>query len=252
MVAALNAMRVLTDPVETGTVCLCLPQDVQTEAYDYPLDFFKERIHRIDRRPLSQQNLEFLVEKIKSKSRPMIIAGGGIFYSLATKELKDFVEATGIPVAFTNAGNSALPWSQPQNVGGMGVMGTMAANRLAKEADLILAIGTRLMDFTTISKAAFQNPNVDIITININNFDAHKMDAIPILGDAKDALRDLTATLQADEYHVSEEYAQEIAQLRSDWHDEVTFNYSAQPEEGKQIFTANCGHWGIERFFGRK
>jgi len=124
MTSAINAMRVLTDPADTGAVCLCLPQDVQCEAYDYPEGFFRERVHHIDRRPISKESLKIAVEKIRSKKKPLMIAGGGVHYSLATKQLREFVEATGIAVAFTNAGKSGLPWSVRQNLGGVGVTGT--------------------------------------------------------------------------------------------------------------------------------
>ena len=229
--SAINAMRVLVDPAETGAVCLALPQDVQDMAYDYPEEFFKERVHRIDRRPISNASLNLVVEKIKEKKRPLIIAGGGVFYSLATAQLKTFVEATGIPAAFTNAGNSALPWDHPQNLGGMGVMGTQCANLIAKSADLIIAVGTRLMDFTTTSKGAFQDPNVEIIGINVASFDAWKMDAIPVLADAKEALEAIEMQLQVEEYHVDGDYVSEYGQLKADWNAEVDRLRAILPDE---------------------
>ena len=232
MTAAINAMRVLTDPVETGAVCLALPQDVQAEAYDYPKDFFKERVHRIDRRPLSQESLQIVLDKITSKKKPLIIAGGGVHYSLATEALQNFVEATGIPVAFTNAGKSALRWDQPQNVGGMGVMGTKPANLLARDADLIIAVGTRLMDFTTNSKGAFLNPDCELLTINVGNFDAYKMDATPILADAKEALQTLTTELKAKKYHVEGSYRDTIKTWKAEWDLEVDRLLSVSPKEG--------------------
>jgi len=232
MTAAINAMRVLTDPVETGAVCLALPQDVQDQAYDYPEEFFKERVHRIDRRPISKKSLEIAINKIKLKKRPLIIAGGGVHYSLATEQLKTFAESTGIPVSFTNAGKSALRWDHPQNLGGTGVTGTLAANKIAKDADLIIALGTRLMDFTTISKGAFQNPNVEILSINVSNFDAYKMDSIQILVDAKEALVSLTEELKKTGYHVEGAYQDEYSRLKDEWSKEVDRLRAIKPKEG--------------------
>jgi len=232
MTAVINAMRVLTDPVDTGAVCLCLPQDVQCEAYDYPEEFFRERVHRIDRRPISKESLRIAVKKIMSKKRPLAIAGGGIHYSLAAEQLKEFVEKIRIPVAFTNAGNSALRWDIPQNLGGMGVAGTLPANMVAKEADLIIALGTRLMDFTTISKSAFQNPNVELLAINVSNFDAYKMDAIPILADAKEALIAITEELTKRGYRVDKAYEEEYMKLKVEWNREVDRQFSRRPREG--------------------
>ncbi len=235
MSSAINAMRVLTDPVETGPVCICLPQDVQTEAYDYPEEFFRERVHRIDRRPISKKSLEIVLNKIKEKKRPLVIAGGGVHYSLATKELEEFAEHTKIPIAFTNAGKSALRWDHPQNVGGMGVMGSKVANVLAKKADLVIALGTRLMDFTTISKGAFQNPEVEILGVNVANFDAYKMDAIPILADAKRALESLNAIFSESPYEVNDSYQKEISNLVKEWNKEVDRVRTIQPEKGSKF-----------------
>ena len=234
MTSAINAMRVLTDPAETGAVCLALPQDVQDMVFDYPIDFFKDRVHRIDRRPLSSFSLGIIINKLKQKQRPLIIAGGGIHYSLATNQLKEFVELTGIPVAFTNAGKSALRWDHPQNLGGTGVMGTSAANKIAKKADLIIAIGTRLMDFTTISKGAFQNPDVEIISINVSNFDAYKMDAIQALADARTALSASTTELQKVGYHVESSYEKEYKKLKAEWDGEVERLRALQPQNGSE------------------
>ncbi|MHA1110353.1 MAG: 3D-(3,5/4)-trihydroxycyclohexane-1,2-dione acylhydrolase (decyclizing) [Promethearchaeota archaeon] len=219
LTSLINAMRVLTDPAETGAVCIALPQDVQTEAFDFPVSFFKKRIHRIDRRPLSTEAKKIAIDLLHSKKRPLIIAGGGIHYSLAYDALDQFVKNTGIPVAFTQAGKSALRWDHPQNMGGMGVTGTKAANILAKEADLIIAIGTRLMDFTTVSKGAFLNPDVEIIGVNVSNFDAYKMEATPILADAKEALLSLNDALK--KYSTSQEYQKHIQTLKEEWDSEV-------------------------------
>ncbi|MHA1899655.1 MAG: 3D-(3,5/4)-trihydroxycyclohexane-1,2-dione acylhydrolase (decyclizing) [Promethearchaeota archaeon] len=221
MSSAINAMRILTDPTETGAVCLALPQDVQSQKFDFPLSFFKERIHRIDRRPISNESLKIVIDKILTKKRPLIIAGGGIHYSLASETLKKFIEFSKIPVVFTNAGKSALPWEHPQNLGGMGVMGTSAANLMAEKSDLIISIGTRMMDFTTISKAAFQNPEMEMIGINISNFDAYKMDSIPILADAREALSSLLQELKKSKYKLSENYVNEYSNEKTKWNLEV-------------------------------
>ena len=230
--AAINAMRVLTDPIETGAVCLCIPQDVQVEAYDYPEDFFRERIHRIDRRPISRETLEIAVAKIRAKKKPLIIAGGGVHYALATDQLEEFVRITGIPVAFTNAGKSALRWDHPQSLGGMGVMGTLAANKIAKESDLIIAIGTRLTDFTTISKGAFQNPSVEFLSINVSTLDAYKMEAVQVLADAKEALMALTTELKKLGYAVDVIYSMHIKHLKVEWEKEVDRLYNLKPDPG--------------------
>ena len=230
MTSMINAMRILTDPAETGAVCIALPQDVQTEAYEYPESFFKKRIHRIDRRSLSSESLEIVSKLLQTKKKPLIIAGGGIHYSLAFDMLDEFTRKHRIPVAFTQAGKSALRWDHPQNVGGIGVTGTKAANILAREADLILVVGTRLMDFTTISKGAFQNPDVQIVSINISNFDAYKMDAIPILADAKQALSMLNIAL--GEFKTSEAYQKHVHALKVEWDTEVERILAIQPEEG--------------------
>lgn len=228
MTSAINAMRVLTDPAETGAVCIALCQDVQAEAYEWPEYWFKKRIHRIDRRPISEMSLTVAAGKIRNSERPMIIAGGGIHYSLAADSLKIFCESTGIPAAFTNAGKSALRWDHHQNLGGMGVMGTSAANITAKEADLVIAIGTRLMDFTTVSKDAF-SPDVEILSINISNFDAYKMDGFQVLADAREALDSLMAEL--DDYRVSDAYKKKYAELKTEWDAEVDRIRSIKPTD---------------------
>ena len=191
MTACINAFRVLTDPIETGAVTLCLPQDVQTETYDYPEDFFSKRVWRIERHEPSKQAINEAVNIIRNAKKPLIIAGGGVHYSFACETLKQFANTFAIPVAETQAGKSALHWRDPMNVGGVGVMGSQAANVLAKEADLILAIGTRLSDFTTASKSAFQNPNMQLLHINPNRLDGNKMDAVFIQADAKQAYQKL-------------------------------------------------------------
>jgi len=234
MTSAVQAMRVLSDPENTGAVCLALPQDVQDAAFDYPESFFRKRVHRIDRRPLSGESLELLAEAVQRKKRPLIIAGGGIHYSLAVEALKMLVESTGMPVAFTNAGKSALRWDHPQNLGGMGVMGTRPANVLAQKADLVLSIGTRLMDFTTVSKAAFQNPQMELFSVNVSSFDGYKMDSTCILADAREALVSLRERLASGGYSVESIYRQEISDLLGAWHGEVDRLRSCVPAQGEK------------------
>jgi 3D-(3,5/4)-trihydroxycyclohexane-1,2-dione acylhydrolase (decyclizing) len=231
MTAALNAMRVLTDPVDTGAVTLCLPQDVQSEAYDYPVEFFKKRVHFIERRALSKLASERANELISRKQKPIIIAGGGVHYSQATDELKSFAEEFHIPVAETQAGKSALPWDHPLNVGAIGVTGSLVANVLAKDADLVIGVGTRFQDFTTASKQAFQNPEVEFLSINVSAFDGLKLNAVSALADAKEALVSLQDILKAKGY-TSGYKKNEIQMLNDKWKEEVDRLYADEREEG--------------------
>lgn len=195
MSACINAMRVLTDPAETGAVTLCLPQDVQGEAWDYPESFFARRVHRLDRRPPSAAQLADAVEAIKASRKPLIVCGGGVKYSAAGEGLVSFAERYDIPFAETQAGKGTVVSSHPLNVGGVGETGCLAANLLAKEADLVIGIGTRFSDFTTSSKWIFQSPGVRFLNVNVSNFDAWKLDGIPMLADAREALSALSAAL---------------------------------------------------------
>ncbi len=167
-------------PAETGAVTLALPQDVQAEAYDYPAAFFEKKVHYIDRRPPAADAVKRAAELIAGSKRPLIVSGGGTLYSSAERELTEFAEAFGIPVAETQAGKSALPWGHRLNVGAVGVTGSLAANLLAKEADLIIGVGTRYSDFTTASKSAFANPGVRFVNINISGFDSAKLNGEPL------------------------------------------------------------------------
>jgi 3D-(3,5/4)-trihydroxycyclohexane-1,2-dione acylhydrolase (decyclizing) len=214
--AALGAMRVLTDPIETGAVTIALPEDVQAEALDVPLEFLADREWHI-RRPRPDANLvREVARQIASSSRPMIVAGGGVIYSDATDALQEFVATTGIPVGMSQAGVGTLPWDHAQNLGAVGATGTTAANRLARSADLIIGIGTRYSDFTASSRTAFQNPDVKFININIASFDAFKHgSATPVVADARESLLELMSTLS--DYSVSPEYAREIGQEKSAW-----------------------------------
>jgi len=217
--ALMEAMRVLTSPSQTGAVTLALPQDVQTEAWDYPEELFKKRVWSIPRPPADREQLKRAVTWLREAKRPLILAGGGIIYSEATKALKEFVEQTGIPVAETQAGKGALPSDHPQNLGAIGVTGTKAANSIAREADLILAIGTRLGDFPTASKTAFQDPEVRFINLNIAELDAYKHAALPLVADAKVTLEELKERLR--DFRISEEYRQKIARLKREWDEEL-------------------------------
>lgn len=231
MTAALNAMRVLTDPAETGAVTLALPQDVQTEVYDYPERFFEKRVYRTDRRAPSDTAVERAVSLIRSKKKPLLIAGGGVHYSLATESLREMAEAFQIPVGETQAGKSALSWDHPLNLGAIGVTGTKAANLVARDADLVIGVGTRLADFTTSSKSAFQNPDVEFLTINVNTADAAKMGSEALVGDAMATLDILRNRLAEKDYQTSYRI-DEIENLKSDWDQEVDRLYGAELADG--------------------
>ncbi|WP_248928397.1 3D-(3,5/4)-trihydroxycyclohexane-1,2-dione acylhydrolase (decyclizing) [Paenibacillus hamazuiensis] len=231
MTAALQAMRVLTDPAETGAVTLALPQDVQSEAYDYPAAFFDKRVHLIERRTPSEAALNRAAELIRIKKRPLLIAGGGVHYSQATQELIRFAEKFHIPVTETQAGKSALSWKHPLNAGSIGTTGSLAANRLAQEADLIIAVGTRLGDFPTASKSAFGHPGADILSINISAFDALKLNATSLVADARVALKALSEELGGSSYR-SGYSPDEIGRLKAEWTREVERLYAVKREDG--------------------
>lgn len=231
MSAALQAMRVLTDPAETGAVTLALPQDVQAEAYDYPETFFEKRVHVLDRRPPSQGAVERAAALIAGKSKPLIIAGGGVHYADASRELTAFAEAFGIPVTETQAGKSILPWTHPLNMGAIGVTGTLAANRLAQEADVIIGIGTRYSDFTTSSKSAFGNEGVQFVNLNISGFDSAKLNGLQLTADAKEGLVALQAELAAIGYKSGYDEAA-LANLKTEWDREVDRLYAIESDNG--------------------
>jgi 3D-(3,5/4)-trihydroxycyclohexane-1,2-dione acylhydrolase (decyclizing) len=193
--ALLGAMRVLTDPVETGAVTVCLPQDVQAEAYDFPDALFAKRVWHVARPVPEPAAVDRAAAVIRSARRPLIIAGGGVIYAEASAELDAFARATGIPVADTQAGKGALSWDHPNSVGGVGSTGTPVANRLAREADVIIGIGTRYSDFTTASRTAFAAPGVRFVNINVAAFDAAKQSAVSVVADARAGLAALTASL---------------------------------------------------------
>ena len=195
MPAALEAMRVLTDPAETGAVTLALPEDVQVEAFDFPTAFFDRRVWTVFRRPPAPEALARAVRMVHAARRPLIVAGGGLIYSAATAALRELVDATGIPVAETQAGRGALISAHPLSLGAIGATGTLAANRLACDADLVIGIGTRWSDFTTASKSAFQDPDVRFVNVNVAGSDAAKLSGLPVLADARVALEQLRGAL---------------------------------------------------------
>lgn len=194
MSAMLNAFRVLTDPADTGAVCIALPQDVEGEAYDYPETFFARRVWQIERRPATEIAIRKAAEVIRGAKKPMLICGGGVRYSEAHAAFKRFAEAYGIPFGETQAGRSAIEWDHPLNLGGLGVTGCSAANEIAKEADCVIGVGTRYTDFTTSSKWLFRE-NAKFVNINVSEFQAYKMDATPVIADARDALEKLETAL---------------------------------------------------------
>lgn len=219
MTAMIQAMRVLTNPADTGAVTICLPQDVQGEAWDFPSYFFQKRVHRIERRLPTKASVADAVEMIKKKKKPIMICGGGVRYAEAAEELKQFAETFRIPFGETQAGKSAIESSHPYNLGGIGVTGNLAANTIAKEADLVIGIGTRFTDFTTASKQLFQNKEVEFLNINISEFHANKLDALKVIADAKEGLLALIAELQAIDYQSS--YTAEIADVKEAWETEL-------------------------------
>lgn len=213
---ALAAMRVLTDPAETGAVTIALPEDVQAEAFDVPVEFLQHREWHI-RRPRPERGaLARATDAIRAVSNPVIVAGGGVLYSGAEDELRAFVEATGIPVGTSQAGGGVLDWDHPQNLGGVGATGTLAANRITADADLVIGIGTRYSDFTTASRTVFQNPDVTFVNVNVAPFDAYKHGTqLPVIADAREAITELSEAL--DGFAVAPDYAERIAREKAEW-----------------------------------
>jgi 3D-(3,5/4)-trihydroxycyclohexane-1,2-dione acylhydrolase (decyclizing) len=210
-----EAMRVLTSPAQTGAVTLALPQDVQAEAGDYPEELFEKRVWHIARSEPEGALLTKAAQWIRAARNPMIVAGGGVIYSEASEALSHFAATTGVPVGETQAGKGSLPFDHPQNLGAIGVTGTPGANIAAREADLVITIGTRLSDFTTASKTAFQNPEVRFIAINVAEFDAFKHAALPLVCDARVGLYRLSEAVAG--YRVSAHYTQSIAAWKAQW-----------------------------------
>lgn len=216
MSALLSAFRVLTDPANTGAVCLAIPQDVEGEAYDYPESFFKKRVHRLARRLPEAEALREAAEVIRKAQKPLLICGGGVRYSEAHEEFRTFAEKTGIPFAETQAGKSAVLYDHPLNLGGIGVTGCSAANEIAREADVVIGVGTRYTDFTTASKWLFRE-DAKFVNINVSEFQALKLEAVPVVADAKRALPALMSAL--DGYRPS--YTDEIKTARDRWFKEL-------------------------------
>ncbi len=237
-----EAMRVLTSPSETGAVVLAMPQDVQADAFDYPVELFERRVWTIPRQRGDAHILHKAVEWIKMAQKPLLIAGGGVHYSEANDALAHFAELTGIPVTETQAGKGALRYDHPQELGAMGVTGTPGANILAREADLIIGVGTRYSDFTTASKTAFQNDDVRFVNINVCEFDAFKHNALPVVADAKVALDELSAALKG--HHVSQSWSSRVSKYHAEWDKEVERIYSHRHgppiSQGEVIGVVNC------------
>lgn len=221
MTACINAMRVLTDPAETGAVCIALPQDVEGEAWDYPEYFFQKRVHHIDRVKPTERAIEEAVKAIAKAERPLMIFGGGVKYSEAEAVFQKFAEKYGIPFGETQAGKGTIAWEHELNMGGVGETGGLAANTLAKDADVVIGVGTRYTDFTTSSKWIFQNPNVQYVNINVSRFHAYKLDGIQVVGDAGAALEMLDEALGKTGYHVSDAYAADIKAAKAAYTKEV-------------------------------
>ncbi|MFN3015406.1 3D-(3,5/4)-trihydroxycyclohexane-1,2-dione acylhydrolase (decyclizing) [Vibrio coralliilyticus] len=235
-----QAMRVLTDPVECGPVTLSLPQDVQTMAFDYPEHFFAEKVHRIRRPGADEHELQLAIETIAQAKQPLVIAGGGIHYAEATQEFSDFVEAFGLPVGETQAGKGALAWDHPSNLGSIGVTGSEAVNTLASEADVVIAVGTRLQDFTSSSRALFR-PDAKIVSLNVNGFDATKHYSAPLVADAKRTLPQLGSGLIG--WNICPDWKSKAESLRLKWNETVeiamTDRQSELPTDAEVIGAVN-------------
>ncbi|MFI1165189.1 3D-(3,5/4)-trihydroxycyclohexane-1,2-dione acylhydrolase (decyclizing) [Streptomyces sp. NPDC020801] len=225
--SALQAMRVLTDPVETGAVTLALPQDVQVEAYDWPQEFFAERTWSVRRPGADPAELGEAVRAIRAARRPLLIAGGGVHHSRAEDALAEFAEATGIPVASTQAGKGSLRFDHPQDVGGIGHTGTATADELARTADLVIGVGTRYTDFTTASGTLFAGRGVRFLNLNIAPFDGHKLAGIPLVADARSGLQELTEALEMHEHRVPPSYVTQYTEDKERWEQRVDACYEA-------------------------
>ena len=225
--ALLSAMRVLTDPVETGAVTIALPQDVQAEAFDWPVELFAERTWHVVRPPAEAARIAAAAEVIRNAKKPLIVAGGGVHYSGAEGALAKLTEVTGIPVGETQAGKGSLPHGHPRLMGAIGSTGTTAANALAKDADVVIGIGTRWQDFTTASRTAFQNPKVRFVNLNIAGFDAGKQSGLSVVADAREGITALTRALKG--YAVSAAYERKQARLWAAWDKQVESAYHPAP-----------------------
>ncbi|MFE7275895.1 3D-(3,5/4)-trihydroxycyclohexane-1,2-dione acylhydrolase (decyclizing) [Streptomyces sp. NPDC057623] len=237
--SALNAMRVLADPAETGAVTLALPQDVQAEAYDWPREFFAERVWYVRRPAPDPVELAAAVEAIRAAERPLIVAGGGVHHSEAEDALQAFVEATGIPVSSTQAGKGSLRYDHPRDLGGIGHTGTSVSDDIARAADLVIGVGTRYTDFTTASGTLFQNPDVRFVNLNITGFDAHKLAARTLVCDARAGLTALTEALSG--HRVDAAYEAEYGAGKERWDAVVEAAYRADDESAVPTQTQVLG-----------
>lgn len=228
MTACINAMRVLTDAADTGAVCIAMPQDVEAEAFDYPDYFLQKRVWYMDRRVPSEREIDAAVEMIKNAKKPMLVIGGGVTYSESYESVIKFAEKYNIPIGETQAGKGQVPFAHKLNMGGCGVTGGPAANDIAKQTDLVIAVGTRLTDFTTCSKWGFQNPDVKMLSINVCAFDAFKMDATAVIADAKKSLEAIMAKLDC----YKSEWADEPAKAKEDYEEEILRCYNDVREDG--------------------
>ena len=228
-----EAFRVLTDPAETGAVTISLPEDVQAEVYDWPERFFEKRVWRVRRPRPEPEVVDEVVARIRAARRPLIVAGGGAIYAGAEAALDALATTYGIPVSESQAGKGVLPWNHPWNVGPIGSAGGLAANRLAKEADLVIGVGTRMGDFVTASRSAFQDPDVTFVGININGFDASKMRSVPVIADAREALKAIVAGLAAAGVEGSGgAYRARVAALKAEWDEVVSQHRAPNGEPG--------------------
>jgi 3D-(3,5/4)-trihydroxycyclohexane-1,2-dione acylhydrolase (decyclizing) len=222
--ALLHAMRVLTDPAETGAVTLALPEDVQTEAFDFPDDLFASRVWRVRRPRPERGQVQALATLLRQSERPLIVAGGGVIYSGATEILADFARTSGVPVAETQAGKGSLRFDHPASLGSLGATGTTAANDIARDADLVVGIGTRWSDFTTASFSVFQDPDVKIVNINVASFDAHKLCGAPIVADARETLEELSTAMSG--WRVSPHFEERYRTGAARWNEIVDSAYA--------------------------
>ncbi|MCR3745962.1 3D-(3,5/4)-trihydroxycyclohexane-1,2-dione acylhydrolase (decyclizing), partial [Actinomadura glauciflava] len=232
--ALLAAMRVLTDPAETGAVTLALPQDVQAEAFDWPEELFARRVWRVGRPVPEPAVVGEAAAMVRSAERPLIVAGGGVIYSGATEELRALAERTGVPVAETQAGKGALAWDHPSSVGAVGATGTTAANALARRADVVVGIGTRYSDFTTASHSLFADPGVRFVNINVARADAVKLGGLSVVADAREAIRALDEAL--DGYGVPQAYRDDARALTAEWNTKV--DLACAPQNGERLTQA--------------
>lgn len=239
--AALQAVRVLTDPVETGAVTLALPQDVQAEAYDWPEEFFAERTWAVRRPGADPTELAEAVATIRAARRPLLIAGGGVHHSRAESALAEFAEATGIPVASTQAGKGSLPYDHPQDVGGIGHTGTATADELARTADLVIGVGTRYTDFTTASGTLFADPDVRFLNLNIAAYDGHKLAGAPLIADARGGLAQLTEALALHGHRVPEAHVTKYTEDKERWERRVDAAYEAAEPTARPTQTQVLG-----------